>query len=143
LFSTRQGFTLIELMVALTVMALTASFAVPRFQKALEQTRVDLSASNLESLWTAQRLYLAQNHTFASSIEVLKESNLLDATFPATDVGSYFVYVVTSADATGFNASAQRVNSAHWSGGLTISEQGVVTGGISGTSGEWLTALQS
>ena len=131
-------------MVALTVMVLTSSYAMPIFQKTLEQARVDIAANYLETLWTAQRLYNAQNHVFSDSIETLKQANLLDVSFPGTSTAANarFAYSITYADTGGFCASAVRVNSAHWSGQLSINEQGRLTGEIAGLSGETVSFSQ-
>ena len=52
-----HGHTLVELTVVMLVVGVLASFGVPRFVHSLEQSRVDMAATNLRAIWTAQRLY--------------------------------------------------------------------------------------
>ena len=134
----QKGFTLIELTVVMMVMGILLAYAAPLFQLAFEQSRVDLAAANLESLWTAERLYWAQNRTFATSVADLETAGLLDPSFinSMSSPRAAFAYSIATADATAFSATAQRQNSGHWSGTLAINEQGALTGSVSGTQAE-------
>jgi len=134
----QSGFTLIELTVVVMVMGVLLAYAAPLFQKAFEQSRVDLAAANLESVWTAERLYWAQNRTFATSVGDLESSGLLDPSFlnSMSSPSAAFSYAIGAADATTFSAAATRVNSGHWSGQLSITEQGTLSGQIDGTPSE-------
>jgi len=138
------GFTLLELMVSATVIGILAAFGVPRFQRAFEHTRVDIAGAHLESIWTAERLYKAQNGTFVSGINSL--SDFLDSSFinacvsAPTQCGNIcdFCYSVESNDSehTTFQATANRNSCANkavcktsvWQGALAIDQTGALTG---------------
>ena len=59
----RRGFTLTELMVVTTLIGVMAAMSVPSFQRAVEQSRVDIAVANLRAVWAAERLYWLENHT--------------------------------------------------------------------------------
>ena len=51
----RKGFTLVELLIAVTIVAVLVSFAVPRYQVTMEQAHLNFAASRLRCIATAQR----------------------------------------------------------------------------------------
>ena len=66
-YSGTRGHTLVELTVVMFVMALLASIGVPRFVHSLEQARVDMAATNLRAIWTAQRLYWLKHQSYCQT----------------------------------------------------------------------------
>lgn len=129
-----KGFTILELMTVVTVMAVLISYGVPQFQKSMEQSRVDLAAANLQSIWTAQRLYRAQHDVFADGVSSLND--FLDVSFVNTisDTNNPFLYS-TALTGTGFDALAVRHKSTYWTGTLTINETGQLSGFTTGAIG--------
>jgi prepilin-type N-terminal cleavage/methylation domain-containing protein len=128
-----RGFTLIEVAVTITVIAIMVTYAVPLFQRSLEQQRVDLAAATLYSLWTAERLYYTNNQYWASSVTGLSDSNLLDPMFVNNNTASSRYLYSIALTAEGFDISASRQNSETWSGSLVIDETGAITGSITGS----------
>ena len=43
----RRGFTLVEMMIVLTIIAIVATMCIPTFQRAVEQSEADIAAANL------------------------------------------------------------------------------------------------
>jgi prepilin-type N-terminal cleavage/methylation domain-containing protein len=139
----RRGHTLIELMVTVAVIGVLASFGVPRFTKALEQSRVDMAAANLRAIWTAQRLYWLKHQSYAGDLASLVSDtdsagnveNFLDPSLDpsagalAANPPSY-VYQVTANSATDFTAIATRYTSSTWTSTLAIASDGNVTGNV-------------
>src|SRR4051794_8114871 len=66
-----RGHTLIELAVVMLVVGVLAATGIPRFMRSIEQSRVDMAASNLRAIWTAQRLYWLKHQTYAEHLESL------------------------------------------------------------------------
>ena len=137
-----RGHTLIELTVVMFIMALLASIGVPRFVHSLEQARVDMAATNLRAIWTAQRLYWLEHQTYAPDLNSLYTDpvdgeNFLAIPDPVDPTQPYYVCALTadSATATDFQATATRSPSASWSGSLSIGSNGSVTGSITGPDG--------
>jgi len=144
-----RGHTLVELTVVMFVMALLASFGVPRFVHSLEQAKVDMAASNLRAIWTAQRLYWLEHQTYAPDLNSLytdpvDSENFLAMPGPVDPTQPYYTCQMApgSGTATYFQATATRSSSTSWSGNLSIGEglppgltNSVVTGSITGPDG--------
>lgn len=127
----RRGFTLLELCVATIILVVLTTFALPQMRKLTEQERVDIAAQRLAALYTAQRIYFADNQAFAPSITDLVNAKLLDASLPpGTGQDTKFAYAITTATAIKFSATATRAPDSYWSGTLTIQENGQITGEI-------------
>jgi len=139
----REGFSLLELMTVVILVGILAAFGVPQFRKSMEQSRLDMAAANLESVWTAQRLYKAKEGQFAASLGAL--GDFLDESFLAkiSDSENPFAYSTGSENpSSDFWAQAVRQNSGSWSGTLSISATGILTGQIDYRSGgTWRFAL--
>jgi type IV pilus assembly protein PilA len=140
---TPRGHTLIELLIVLLVVGILVSMGIPRFTRSLEQSRVDIAAANLRAIWTAQRLYWLKHQTYASSLTSLISDpgnstqlvsdnpdgeNFLDPN--VNPANAIYVCAVTFANAADFTATASRASSSSWSGTLSITSDGSVTGSV-------------
>jgi type II secretory pathway pseudopilin PulG len=138
----------VELLIVLLLVSILASMGIPRFTRSLEQSRVDIAAANLRSIWTAQRLYWLKHRTYASSLASLVSDpgnstqlvsdnpdgeNFLDPN--VNPPNATYVCAVTFASAADFTATATRANSNSWSGTLSIGSDGGVTGSVDDPSG--------
>jgi len=134
----RRGATLLELSIAIIIMGILVAFVVPGFARVTEQNRVDVATQYLRSVWSAERVYWLEHRTFTNNLADLDALGLLDAKVATGDDG-YFVYGITNATATDFTVNALRDGSGVWSGTLTITQDGEVTGFVSGSGGVVLT----
>ena len=91
-----------------------------------------MAGANLRAIWTAERIYWLDNRTYTADLNLLTTLNLLD---PSITSNTFYSYLVTWADAVTLTATAQRATSASWSGTLTITQDGVLTGTLT-KSGE-------
>jgi len=132
-----RGFTLTELMVVLTIVAAMTAMSVPSFQRAIEQSRADIAAANLRAIWAAERLYWLENQTYTTNLTTLRDSGVLDKEI--VDGAGGYTYEVTAATATAFTATAARAGESQWSGTLTISADGAVTGALTTSGGGSIT----
>lgn len=144
----RPGFSLVEMMTVCIITGILASIGVPRFARAMEQSRANIAAANLRVIWTAQRAYWLQNvdangvNTFAPDLATLRAARLIDQAM-VDDPGSggnvahgiSYVYAITQADATTFRATARRTNSPVWISTLAIDSHGDLTGNVQYTGG--------
>jgi prepilin-type N-terminal cleavage/methylation domain-containing protein len=124
----RTGFTLVELIVVMTVVAILSTIAVPSFRRTLERAKTDYAGANLESIWKAQQLFWLDTRTYATSLEQLAASGLIDPGLLATQ--SDFTYTIQSASADTFSVLATRRGSRDWTGSLVLDQTGLVTGSI-------------
>ncbi len=122
------GFSLMEVMIVLTVMSVLIAMAAPSFQRALEQSRADVAGANLRALWSAERLYWLENHAYTSDLNQLQLLGLLDPT--VVTASTVYVYAVTTADDNSFTATATRVGSTVWSGNYIVDQTGATIGTI-------------
>jgi type II secretory pathway pseudopilin PulG len=132
-----------EMMVAVTVIGVLMGMAIPRFGKAIEQAKADFAVANLRAIWSAQRLYWLENHSYAEHLtnttpSGLYELGLLDAGIinPSGD----YVFSITAADDDTFQAVATRADGTAWAGEFVIDETGVVTGNVSATGETTITS---
>ena len=127
----RMGFTLIELVVVLTVMAVLTSFSVPSFRRTMEQSKADQASANLQALWSAQQLYWLEQRTYTNSLTALRDLKLIDPML--LDATGDYLYSIVSANDDGFSGRATRRGTKQWTGTLTIDQSGTVTGSLKST----------
>ncbi len=111
--------------VVLIIMGIFITLAMPRFSRSLESARADVAGANLRAIWTAERIYWLDNRTYTTSLDVLVSLNLLDPSIPSN---TSYTYLVTAADVATFTATAQRAPNVSWSGTVTITQDGGLTG---------------
>ena len=124
----RRGYSLVEVVVVITVISILVVISVPTFGRAVEQSQADIAAANLRAVWSAERLYWLENHAYTTDLTALQSSGLLDpAVVTATGV---YVYEVQSAGGSTFTATATRTGSQRWSGSFTIDDTGAFAGAL-------------
>lgn len=102
----RKGFTLIEMLLVVIILAILAGLSLPVLVKSIERARVDEAKSNLDFIRIAQKQYFLVNNTFSSDIDSLDIEN------PDSPSSRYFDYTIQSADASDFTARAARRSNA-------------------------------
>ena len=122
------GFSLIEVLVVLTVMGVLISLAAPSFQRSLEQSRADIAAANLRAIWSAERVHWLEYRTYTNDLATLESLGLVDPAIVSST--TFYGYAVTSASSYSLTATATRTGSIRWSGSFTIDETGIVTGAV-------------
>lgn len=129
----RRGISLVELLVAVTLIGIMTSMAVPSFRRAVDQSRADIATANLRAIWSAERCYWLEYRSYTSDLSLLRSLGLLDPTIVTSS--NLYVYEIPAAEAGTFTATATRTGSTRWTGTFSIDETGVVSGSIS-ASGE-------
>ena len=66
-----KGFTLVELLVVVLILAILASVGVIEYQKAVEKTRAAEALTLLRSLYTAEQNFLMSHGQYAGSLQSL------------------------------------------------------------------------
>ena len=127
----RDGFSLVEVMVVVTVMGVLITMSAPSFRRSMEQAKADVAAANLRGIWSAERLYWQEYRTYTTNLATLQSLGLIDPT--TVSANTVYVYTVTSASSSAFTAKATRTGSTQYSGQLTIDSAGVVSGTITAT----------
>jgi prepilin-type N-terminal cleavage/methylation domain-containing protein len=132
-----RGFSLVEVTIVLTVIGILVTMSVPSYQRALEQSRADIAAANLRAIWSAERLYWLEYHTYTADLDQLQTLGLIDPAVVLSTSG--YSYSITSANATAFHAVADRSGGSYWSGDFSIDETGVVSGVVLAPGGASIT----
>ena len=124
----RKAISLVELLVAVTLIGIMTSMAVPSFRRAVDQSRADIATANLRAIWSAERCYWLEYRSYTSDLTLLQSLGLLDPTIVTSS--SFYSYNIPSAELNTFTATATRIGSSKWTGTFVIEETGVVTGSV-------------
>ncbi len=137
-YRARTAFTITEALIAVTILAILLTAAIPRIRQASEQMRLDAAALRLRAVWSAQRVHWLEHGEFAMSSAALFEAGLIDAELGAGFDGSW-TYSFGSPTPGTFVATASR-DSGGWAGTLEIDETGTLIGGMKTPGGAYLTS---
>jgi prepilin-type N-terminal cleavage/methylation domain-containing protein len=135
-----RGYSLLEVMVVITMMGVVISLSAPSFQRSLEQSKADIATANLQAIWAAQRMYWLNQRSFAPDVATLVTAGMLDpsllppASVDPNSTSPYFTYTISApSDLSSFTATATRNQNAGWSGSFSIDQTGSLSGSL--TSG--------
>jgi prepilin-type N-terminal cleavage/methylation domain-containing protein len=135
----RCGFSLIEVVITMTILAVLVSFTAPSMMRTMEQSHADLAGAGLRMVNTAQRFYWLENRSYAATLQTLVDEGLVDQDL--TLISRRYEFSIASASATAFQAQARRrlfddvgtpIYTGSWQGIFTIDETGVIAGTVTG-----------
>ena len=95
----QKGFTLIELMIVVTIIGILASIAVPVYRDYTIRTRVGECASVFGTLKTETSLYFSENGVFPGSLAILAVPGRVPST-PGSYAGDYVATMSVGAGGT-------------------------------------------
>lgn len=125
-----SGFSLVELTITLTVIGVLATMSVPFYQRAIQQSRTNIAATNLRAIWAAQRIYWIEYQVYSSDLAILRLQGILDPNFDAFDTTfSYGTPTSTDNFAQHFSVVATPKGGT-WTGTYTLEETGAISGEI-------------
>jgi prepilin-type N-terminal cleavage/methylation domain-containing protein len=129
---TCRGFSLLELTIVLTIMGVLIAVPAPMFGRAIEQPKLDVAASNLRSIWAAERFYYLETGRYGTLSDLAADtlaSDLVDPTI--LNSTAFYSYVIAPASGgQSFIATATRPTSAVCSGTVTIDQAGNLACGV-------------
>src|SRR6185437_11727573 len=73
----QAGFTLVELMVVVTIIGVLAAISVPIYQRYLQQAHLDEAKPYLMDIASKERSYKVRNGTYCCSAGNFSETNLI------------------------------------------------------------------
>jgi prepilin-type N-terminal cleavage/methylation domain-containing protein len=105
-----SGFSLLELMIVVSVIGILTAMAAPSYLNAVRQSRADIAGANMRAIWAAERLYWLEYHGYTDKLAPqtapdvgLADMGLLDSALFAS--GNY-TYSIASFSDTAFSATA-------------------------------------
>lgn len=132
-----RGFTLLELLMVVVILAILAAIAVPQYMKVVEKSRMSEAVSLLAQVRGAESRYFAQFGTYVTTLAEL-DFNPESLDVVGTKFFNYSVVAGPGGIASGFqaraardtalayNAAASDCNPAGYT--ITLDETGVMTG---------------
>ncbi|HEY5425936.1 MAG TPA: prepilin-type N-terminal cleavage/methylation domain-containing protein [Candidatus Tumulicola sp.] len=103
--SPQKGFTLIEMMIVVSIIAILVSILVPNFVRARAQAQTSACESNLKEIATAIELFQTDNDRYPASGTVDSSNDDLQPYLrqtpvdPAAGTGAFYTFTVTDPDA--------------------------------------------
>lgn len=149
----QRGFTLIELMIVVAIIAILAAFVVPAYTNYINKSRRSDGITALHKLQLAQEKYRANCRTYAESLAdddnnanndsvCNTTSNTYTLEFDTTSPEGYYTLAITTGTATGNAYTATADGSASVQDrdkieiGGTVTDCSVLTLAVSGTNPE-------
>ena len=121
------GFSLIELMIAVVVIAILLAVALPSFMDSIRKGRRSEAFAALSALQQAQERYRGNNASYATIVQLATVSP--DATVSPTRPGGYYAISIGTPTATGYILTADGSGSSQASDGSCAKLSIEVAGG--------------
>ena len=107
-----RGFTLIELMIVVVIVAILAAVAIPAYTEYIQRGKLVEATSNLSDMRVKLEQYFQDNRTYIGAC--------VAGTAPPLPTGRYFTYACSNLSATGFTVTATGI-AAQGTSGFTYS----------------------
>ena len=116
----QSGFTLLEMLIALVIVAILARMAIPGFSKAIERTKVKEAQSVLAAIYSAEKIYRLDQGSYGRLDTTLVADDLIRLRYISNpDAGNSdtdWAYDMPTLTATLFTARATRTGGGGYNG---------------------------
>lgn len=103
------GFTLIEALIAVAVLAILTSIALPTFLDSIRKGRRADAVAALAAVQQAQERWRSNRSAYTTSLTAAPDAIPPGLGLPATSAKGYYAITVDAADQTGFTTTAAAV----------------------------------
>ncbi len=100
----KEGFTMVEVLVTITILAVAAAIAIPNFSKAKFSSRKNEAITYLRGIRTAEKMYWAKWKTYVACSDAAAIRGTLGLEIQLAG----YTYAVTAPTSTTFEAKATR-----------------------------------
>jgi len=97
----KKGFTLIEILIVISILAVLALIAIPNFMGFDKEARMSATKANLEVLRTSINLYRAKRGSYPPTLESLTTDTYTDAGIIKTYLNDMPIEQITDAPTSG------------------------------------------
>jgi type IV pilus assembly protein PilE len=135
------GFTLIELMITVVIVAILAAIAIPSYQSYVKRGNTQEATSNLATARVKMEQYFQDNRKYDGNVDANCVPVDATKTSPIITDSKYFTYTCTNMAATTYTVTATGVAAKGMSGYVyTINQDNAKTTTIGGNSVScWIT----
>lgn len=100
-----RGFSLIELLIVVTIMGLIMAIAVPGLRRAKQNAQMGSAIQSLRTITTAQYLYERKNRVYGTLAQLAPEGTI-DGALGVGNKSGYLFVMTLNPDATEFSCTA-------------------------------------
>ena len=93
----KKGFTLVELMITVAILAVLATVAIPAYQNYINRAKQSDAIIGLKAAQMAQEQFFSENNRYSSTIDILPGFNDAGAADNKFVKGDYYTLAVSSA----------------------------------------------
>ncbi len=132
----KTGFTLIELMIVVAIIAIIAAIAIPNLLRSRIQSNESAAIGNLRTVLGAENAYNSAKGVYGSYTNLTTNTPpFLDGTWPGAKSGYTFAEITLANTNNSFSASATPVGQdTTGSRGFFVDESGVIRGAAAGAA---------
>jgi type IV pilus assembly protein PilE len=127
----KAGFTIIELLIVVVMVAVLAALVLPRFGTTMEQARANEAVSYLRMIRAGERAFLSRNNTYILIAAGPAARAAIQANLGVDVSETNFTFSVgagAAGIATSFVATATRTNGAQAGNTISIDQNGAIAG---------------
>ncbi|HTC28465.1 type IV pilin protein [Dyella sp.] len=139
-----KGFTLIEMLIVVAIIAVLAAIAIPIYQRQIMESRRTTAKTALFDLASREEKYYSTNNAYTANLTTLGYSNATQITVPNGNANTDYYQVgvaLTTTGTPGYLATATPINSQATNDtycvNYTITDLGVQGNSGSQTTGCW------
>ena len=122
----RKGFTLVEIMIVVAIIALLAAIAIPNLLSAKKTANTAAAKANIRTISTTAEVYATRmNGTYPTEAQLKAESASVSSLCGNTVQG--YTYTCTGATATGYTITAIKASAETGDKDYSVTTGGVIT----------------
>ena len=108
--SNRKGFTLVELLVVISIIGILSAIAVPKFQNATNAAKIAKIQADLRTIDSAMAVYYAQNSAYPTATQIVDATKGTLTNFPTPPTDTVTTNPATAATAYVLNTTSTDAN---------------------------------